>query len=258
MALLGTVLSPVDAENVMLQLGSMPADVEHRQPLPWHSSAFPTSDQSATTSAEVSTSTTLTSNGPRHRLARFATGSHRRLPNTTRPAGRPDHPRMVTVGRFIEVRLAVVGRRCEPDIRNRPQALNDVERLIVHRARGFRSAEAALTLVMLSGDPTLQLPTNTPPTDNDPHSCRESHSFFTIHVVYIIRVSDDVTYGVLAVPSRRRLLEALRGANDPLDLVALATASGLHPNTVRFHLDVLARAGLVQERRQRRATRGRP
>jgi predicted ArsR family transcriptional regulator len=71
-------------------------------------------------------------------------------------------------------------------------------------------------------------------------------------------VSDDVTYGALAVPSRRRLLEALQAADHPLDLAALAAASGLHPNTIRFHLDVLVRAGLVQEHRQRRASRGRP
>ena len=77
-------------------------------------------------------------------------------------------------------------------------------------------------------------------------------------IVYIGEVSDDVSYGALAVPSRRRLLEALRAATDPLDLAALSTASGLHPNTIRFHLDILLRAGLVQEHRQRRASRGRP
>ena len=83
-------------------------------------------------------------------------------------------------------------------------------------------------------------------------------SFLTIHVVYIGGVSDDVTYGALAAPSRRRLLEVLRAAEGPLDLAALSTASGLHPNTIRFHLDILLRAGLVLEHRQRRAGRGRP
>jgi len=93
---------------------------------------------------------------------------------------------------------------------------------------------------------------------DDPVGRDNAPSFLTIYIVYIGGVSDDVTYGALAVPSRRRLLEALRATTDPLDLAALSTASGLHPNTIRFHLDILLRAGLVQEHRQRRASRGRP
>lgn len=69
---------------------------------------------------------------------------------------------------------------------------------------------------------------------------------------------DDVTYGALAVPSRRQLLEVLRAAQHQLDIPALADATGLHPNTVRFHLDVLVQAGFVEEHRQQRDTRGRP
>ena len=69
---------------------------------------------------------------------------------------------------------------------------------------------------------------------------------------------DDVTYGALAVHSRRQLLDVLRAAQHQLDIPALADATGLHPNTVRFHLDVLVRAGFVEERRQQRGTRGRP
>lgn len=53
-------------------------------------------------------------------------------------------------------------------------------------------------------------------------------------------------------------MEALRASTDPLDLAALSTATGLHPNTIRFHLDILLRAGLVQEHRLRRVSRGRP
>jgi predicted ArsR family transcriptional regulator len=71
-------------------------------------------------------------------------------------------------------------------------------------------------------------------------------------------VSDDVTYGALAVPSRRRLLEVLRAAATPMDAPALAAASGLHPNTVRFHLDVLIKAGFVRESSARQGRRGRP
>ncbi len=67
-----------------------------------------------------------------------------------------------------------------------------------------------------------------------------------------------MTFNALAVPSRRRLLEVLRAASGPLDMPTLATESGLHPNTVRFHLDVLMRSGFVVERSDRRGTRGRP
>jgi predicted ArsR family transcriptional regulator len=65
-------------------------------------------------------------------------------------------------------------------------------------------------------------------------------------------VSDDVTFGALAVPSRRRLLQALRSAAAPVD------AAALHPNTVRFHLDVLIRTGFVRESSARQGRRGRP
>jgi len=69
---------------------------------------------------------------------------------------------------------------------------------------------------------------------------------------------DDATYGALAVRSRRQLLDVLRAAEHQLDIPALADATGLHPNTVRFHLDILVQAGFVEERRQQRGTRGRP
>jgi predicted ArsR family transcriptional regulator len=82
--------------------------------------------------------------------------------------------------------------------------------------------------------------------------------FFTILLVYIRWVPDDVTFGALAVPSRRQLLQTLRASDAPLDVPALATATGLHPNTVRFHLDVLLRTGFVEEQSDRRGTRGRP
>ncbi|MEV4417809.1 helix-turn-helix domain-containing protein [Catellatospora sp. NPDC049609] len=67
-----------------------------------------------------------------------------------------------------------------------------------------------------------------------------------------------MTFGALAVPSRRRVLDALRAAGTPRDAVALGQATGLHPNTVRFHLRVLIEAGYVAESRQSGGGRGRP
>ena len=61
-----------------------------------------------------------------------------------------------------------------------------------------------------------------------------------------------------ASPQRRRLLELLRASGSPRDAPELAAETGLHVTTVRFHLDVLRRAGLVDSRSQPRATRGRP
>lgn len=62
----------------------------------------------------------------------------------------------------------------------------------------------------------------------------------------------------LASEPRHRLLELLRSGNAPQDAHELAATTGLHVTTVRFHLDVLRRAGLVSGRSQPRATAGRP
>ncbi|GAA1645033.1 hypothetical protein GCM10009679_57560 [Saccharothrix algeriensis] len=67
-----------------------------------------------------------------------------------------------------------------------------------------------------------------------------------------------MTFGALAPASRRRVLDTLRAAGAPQDAVALAQATGLHPNTVRFHLKVLIEAGYVVESRQASGGRGRP
>lgn len=67
-----------------------------------------------------------------------------------------------------------------------------------------------------------------------------------------------MTFGALAPASRRRVLDTLRAAGVPQDAVALARATGLHPNTVRFHLKVLIEAGYVTESRQAQGGRGRP
>lgn len=62
----------------------------------------------------------------------------------------------------------------------------------------------------------------------------------------------------LAVASRVRLLDTLRAAERPLTAGELASASGLHVSTVRFHLRILGTAGLVRCRPEAAGTRGRP
>jgi predicted ArsR family transcriptional regulator len=58
--------------------------------------------------------------------------------------------------------------------------------------------------------------------------------------------------------SRRAILEALRAAPEPLTVEALAEHAGLHPNTARHHLDVLAAANLVERTVAAPSGRGRP
>ena len=62
----------------------------------------------------------------------------------------------------------------------------------------------------------------------------------------------------LSDPLRARILELLQEAETPLDPRALATHLGLHENTVRSHLRVLAEAGLVSATREARTRPGRP
>ena len=57
---------------------------------------------------------------------------------------------------------------------------------------------------------------------------------------------------------RQRLLEELRGERDGLDVQELATRIGLHQNTVRWHLGVLAEAGVVESHAAARSLPGRP
>lgn len=57
---------------------------------------------------------------------------------------------------------------------------------------------------------------------------------------------------------RRRLLQLLRRSDTPLDVYQLAETTGLHITTVRFHLEVLARAGQVTAQKTPRSTPGRP
>jgi predicted ArsR family transcriptional regulator len=62
----------------------------------------------------------------------------------------------------------------------------------------------------------------------------------------------------LAHPSRVQLLEMLQERPDGLGITELAQRSGLHPNTVRVHLDQLTEVGLVAGEPVRRGGRGRP
>jgi predicted ArsR family transcriptional regulator len=62
----------------------------------------------------------------------------------------------------------------------------------------------------------------------------------------------------LAEPKRARILEILAEASTPLDVAELADRLGLHTNTVRWHLGVLIRAGLVTTLLEERTTPGRP
>jgi predicted ArsR family transcriptional regulator len=62
----------------------------------------------------------------------------------------------------------------------------------------------------------------------------------------------------LSDPSRVRILELVQQAEAPLDARELATRVGLHLNTVRAHLRILAEAGLVSARREERTRPGRP
>jgi predicted ArsR family transcriptional regulator len=73
-------------------------------------------------------------------------------------------------------------------------------------------------------------------------------------------VADRATalHRALADERRVQILGELRGAADGLDVQELARRVGLHANTVRWHLGVLADAGLVSSRPVGRTGPGRP
>ena len=60
----------------------------------------------------------------------------------------------------------------------------------------------------------------------------------------------------LADASRVRILDELR--EGPLDVPALADRIGLHPSTIRSHLDILSQAGMVTGGPEQRSRPGRP
>ena len=71
------------------------------------------------------------------------------------------------------------------------------------------------------------------------------------------QVGDARIHRALASPVRQQILAVLRG-KDPQGVHALAQHLGLHANTVRAHLTVLEKAGLVVSRPQGRDRPGRP
>ena len=46
------------------------------------------------------------------------------------------------------------------------------------------------------------------------------------------------------VSRRRQVLRILRASSAPMSIVAIADELGVHPNTVRFHLDSLVGTGM--------------
>lgn len=62
----------------------------------------------------------------------------------------------------------------------------------------------------------------------------------------------------LSDPHRVRIVEELRAAPDGLDVRALASRLALHENTVRWHLGLLADAGLVESSPAANGKPGRP
>ena len=67
-----------------------------------------------------------------------------------------------------------------------------------------------------------------------------------------------VTAGSQLSGQRAAVLERLQQAGTPTTIAALATELGLHPNTVREHLDALADRGLAVRGRAQAHGRGRP
>jgi predicted ArsR family transcriptional regulator len=61
-----------------------------------------------------------------------------------------------------------------------------------------------------------------------------------------------------SVGRRREVLRLLRASPDPMSILAIADELGVHPNTVRFHLDVLVGDGQVEQVAPDRKGPGRP
>ena len=61
-----------------------------------------------------------------------------------------------------------------------------------------------------------------------------------------------------SVGRRRDVLRLLRASLDPMSILAIADELGVHPNTVRFHLDVLVGDGQVEQVAPGRRGPGRP
>ena len=72
------------------------------------------------------------------------------------------------------------------------------------------------------------------------------------------RPATTTLHRALADDRRARIVSELESAGEGLDATELGARVGLHPNTVRWHLGVLADAGLVQSYAAPRQTPGRP
>jgi predicted ArsR family transcriptional regulator len=57
---------------------------------------------------------------------------------------------------------------------------------------------------------------------------------------------------------RREVLRVLRASGEPMSIVAIAGVLGVHPNTVRFHLDGLLGDGQIEQVEPGRTRPGRP
>jgi predicted ArsR family transcriptional regulator len=60
------------------------------------------------------------------------------------------------------------------------------------------------------------------------------------------------------VGRRREVLRVLKAARAPMSIIAIADELGVHPNTVRFHLDILVSDGRVEHVEPDRKGPGRP
>lgn len=68
----------------------------------------------------------------------------------------------------------------------------------------------------------------------------------------------DPASGAALGESRAHVLQLLRAARGPLGVQEVAEPIGLHPNTVRFHLDGLVESGLAERETEDRDQPGRP
>jgi predicted ArsR family transcriptional regulator len=75
---------------------------------------------------------------------------------------------------------------------------------------------------------------------------------------HLIGERRDLTYRALADPTRRHLLRLLDDTDGALEVSALSAQIGLHPNTVRAHLEMLRQAGMVTRSTEPRSRPGRP
>lgn len=66
------------------------------------------------------------------------------------------------------------------------------------------------------------------------------------------------SHGTPGTPRRRVILDLLRDASAPLGVNEVAERAGVHPNTVRFHLDALVAQGAVDASLEKPAGPGRP